>query len=797
MTDIPQSTASPARVAVGGTYNGSFETAYDRDAVGFEGRAGVTYRVTLDRGQLDNYTLGDLQAEVVFRDPNVIHVTPRTDGTVFLPIEGRNGSQSVTGAYTLGVAEVTGDVSPWPEGATLLSLGDTLRSALDFNGDSDRFDVMLEAGQGYRISVLGENPELADRDLTPYAILVGSDGRALRDAERLFGDPRGDTFITYTPTVSGPVGLVVGESYNIPTGYEIRVETFNDLPPGVTTPASLAVGGSVAGTFEYRVDEDAYAVELEAGPTYAFSLAGAGNQIRLQNAAGEFVNAAYGATPTVETSVAVSGTFYLSVKAGEFFNGDYTVSAEILNEIPGSPATEAVLEVGVPIQDSLFRGDSDWFGIDLDPDTTYRVSYGQLSGYDVRLSVHDASGASLLEETRSLREQFDRSPRSLVFSSAAVPDAAFLGIRSERGNHDYTLRLEAVGDIGQTDAGAGTLAVGQTLRSHLFQGDVDRFALDLPDTLVGPNAAGGPDGYLVTVAGVGFGPRPVLSVDSDFAGAPMQGVFGDTAYAITPVAPLPGGEIFVDVSERTGPFGQPGAPFYHLRADPVTLGTAGDDRLAVADGLGLLGLEGRDTLTGSEAGDILWGGADGDVIFGLQGDDTLRGEAGDDTLHAGAGDDLAQGGGGHDLIIGHGGNDDLAGNGGSDTLIGGAGDDTLNGGFGADALTGGAGADTFYLSRDNGPRDWIADYDRAQGDMIMLDPLIFDPNISRGVFLQRRAIDGVGDAGVDEVVVVALGRFSAGTQDIAVLVDGADQDMIRFLSPGWDAYNLTVPDLLT
>ncbi|UWQ19644.1 calcium-binding protein [Jannaschia sp. M317] len=789
MTDIPDSTTSPARLAPGGSYTGTYETRGDQDAVGLELEGGVTYRVTLDRGQLDNTVLGDVQTLVAHHAQDVIHLSPRTDGTVFARLWGREDFRDITGPYTLTLSEVTGDLSPWPEQAPILELGGRLPGALDFNGDDDRIGFMVEAGQSYRISVLSTGPELAARapDLPVGVLLQNPDGTRIDDAERLF---RGnDSFITYTAQTSGRIDLTVDESYSIPTAYEVRFDTFTDLPPLLTTPATLAVGEAVQGVFEYRVDADAYAIELETGISYAFTLEQAGNSVWLYNSAGRLVNFATGANVTLEASVAASGTFYLQARTGEANDGAYTLRADVSNEIPASPATEAVLPVGTPVRDQLHGRDADWYGITLEADTTYRASYGALNGLAVRLSVHDAAGETLLEETRGPREVYSEAARDLVFSSAAVPGAAFLGLSNSRfGVQNYTLLLEEVADAGQTDAGAATLAVGEDRRGHLFQGDVDRFAVTLPQ---GPDAA---TAYLVSVTGEGFGTRPVLAVNGVAPGAEIAGVTGDaTAWQVVQVGPDPA-PLSVDVSEATGPRGQTGTPFYNLRVDAVDRGTEAAERMVAAPERGIVAGGGDDTLVGRDAGDILWGGRGDDLIFGLQGDDHIRGGTGNDTLQLGAGDDIATGGVGRDLLVGHGGDDNLAGGAGSDVLIGGAGDDTLNGGADADALTGGAGADAFYLMRDAGARDWIADYDQAEGDVLVLDPAIFNPNISRGVFLRREAIEGVGDADTDEIVVVARGRFFDQTQDIAVLVDGADIGTITLRGPD-GAFTLEVSDL--
>ena len=80
--------------------------------------------------------------------------------------------------------------------------------------------------------------------------------------------------------------------------------------------------------------------------------------------------------------------------------------------------------------------------------------------------------------------------------------------------------------------------------------------------------------------------------------------------------------------------------------------------------------------------------------------------------------DHATGGNGHDR---------LTGNADANRLIGGKGNDTLTGlagGVSDDTLTGGAGADRFVFTPDGGD-DTITDFNRAQGDRIVLDRSLF------------------------------------------------------------------------
>jgi Ca2+-binding RTX toxin-like protein len=157
-------------------------------------------------------------------------------------------------------------------------------------------------------------------------------------------------------------------------------------------------------------------------------------------------------------------------------------------------------------------------------------------------------------------------------------------------------------------------------------------------------------------------------------------------------------------------------------AQPEIHGGAGDDTIT--------GWSGASFLTGDDGNDVINGGSGFDRINGNAGNDTVHGGAGDDVLSGGKNDDVVIGDAGNDLINGNLGNDVVRGAGGDDTLRGGQGDDQVFGGLGADYLsgdlgndtmTGGAGADVFRAFAGGGA-DVITDFNRAEGDLIRLDP---------------------------------------------------------------------------
>ena len=167
----------------------------------------------------------------------------------------------------------------------------------------------------------------------------------------------------------------------------------------------------------------------------------------------------------------------------------------------------------------------------------------------------------------------------------------------------------------------------------------------------------------------------------------------------------------------------------------------GDDLITGSRSLGerLNGYDGDDTISSGTGADYLRGDAGNDSISGGAGFDDINGNMGNDTVSGGAGDDWVVGGKDNDLLAGDDGGDIVYGNLGADTCDGGAGDDTVRGGQdddvlfgqagndwlsgdrGDDTISGGLGADFFHTSPDAGI-DRVTDFNRAEGDRVLLDP---------------------------------------------------------------------------
>lgn len=178
--------------------------------------------------------------------------------------------------------------------------------------------------------------------------------------------------------------------------------------------------------------------------------------------------------------------------------------------------------------------------------------------------------------------------------------------------------------------------------------------------------------------------------------------------------------------------------------------TSGNDNFQVTPGLlvglpiGLVALEGNDTIKGSSDSEIMNGNMGEDLLYGSGGEDTLYGgkdsdgvigDEGNDNINGNLGDDLVLGGVGDDLVRGGKGSDMLFGDSMPDATgkVGPGGNDILIGDFGIDFLIGGGGSDIFVLRTDTvlqdpNSADLILDFDKFS-DRIGLTGGITEANI--------------------------------------------------------------------
>lgn len=354
---------------------------------------------------------------------------------------------------------------------------------------------------------------------------------------------------------------------------------------------------------------------------------------------------------------------------------------------------------------------------------------------DIRLSLHDASGARLLDpitvNTITKGEQF--APKVTGLAGGRFVVTWTDGSRTAGDGSDYAVRgrlFEADGRPAGSDFLVNTATTSLQAYPEILGLADGRFVIGWLDRSEGLdtgfddasggairaqvfNADGSRDGaeFLVNQVTTGF--QSDLSMAQLYDGRVIF-TYLDTSMGVE-----------TDFDDTTAAIR---ASIFDPRGGRVVwTGTDVSEEYA--------GTAGHDILSGAGGDDVLLGSSGADYLRGGAGDDSLHGQAGYDTLWGGSGNDRLAGWAGHDRLRGGDGHDTLLGGGKNDRLFGEAGRDRLAGGTGADLLSGGAGADTFVFlgGGDSRPgrftRDRITDFEQGR-DRIDLSAL--DANLLTG-----------------------------------------------------------------
>ena len=540
-------------------------------------------------------------------------------------------------------------------------------------------------------------------------------------------------------------------------------DDFADDPADLGSPVgAIGFGVGRSGNLEQDGDTDVFAVALEAGVQYTFTLWGSQNgwgslqdpYLSLLDAAGQIVtfdDDTDGADARIVFTVGVTGTYFLQAAGfADAHAGTYWLEASI-NATAGGDTLSGTLEadyivslggrdlvVGGSGHDTLFGGsgndtllggaDDDWVQGGTGADSLAGGSgndylLGQ-EGNDslLGLSGDDTLVGGLGNDLLNGGEGVDTAE----FTGAALAvtvDLMLVGVQNTGFGQSELIDIENLisGDrndrLGGNDLANGLWAgfgddtlVGQGGNDSLYGGDGDdQLGAGQGDDLV--DGGFGSDTAVFTVGGFD------VTVNLTILGGQNTGFGFDT---LTGIENLTSG---IGNDSLTG-----------NGLDNVLTANKGNDTLYSGDGQdSLFGGGGNDLLAAALGNDLIDGGAGLDTANFLKGGRAARVDLnvvgvqstgfGIDTLIL---IENLNSGAGNDRLTGNGEANQLTSNDGDDRLTGGAGFDTLAGGDGNDTLTGGADGDTFIFDAafGLGNIDLVQDFTEAD-DRFLLDQSVF------------------------------------------------------------------------
>lgn len=422
----------------GGSTTGNIELTGDKDWFAIDVVAGTRYQFDLSGADGGGGTLPDPTLQLVTATGEVLSTnydsgtgfdalmtfTASSTGRLYLAVSSDNLATTKTGTYKLSskIIPAPDDYGDNVETTGRLWSFTTASGRLEKAGDSDWFAVSLTAGTRYVIdlkSADGTGGRLAN----PLAQLRDSSGALiLQDDDTGEGT---DAQLSFTANATGTFYVAASSSDGVQTGhYSLRLTRLDtdDYSADTATTGRLSVGTPVWARLEQAGDQDWFAIDLVAGQTYTFSLAGlssgvgtlfdpelvlrdsTGAQLAIDDDGGADIDSLMSFTATS------SGRYYLTARSHEAgLSGTYRIHAFT----PTANAADAPGVRGDNPNDPLFA--QQWhlngaFGINV------QSVWADYTGTGIRVGVLD-QGVDFLH--RDLDDNLIRALSSVAATGAS------------------------------------------------------------------------------------------------------------------------------------------------------------------------------------------------------------------------------------------------------------------------------------------------------------------------------------------------------------------------------------------
>lgn len=286
-----------------------------------------------------------------------------------------------------------------------------------------------------------------------------------------------------------------------PLNYQPQFDDYADNP---NTSGVIDLGNTAFGTLETSGDRDWFAVTLEAGISYEFSLNGellSDPYLRIYDDSEMLValnDDSNGSLDSQITFTATStGTYYLEAGAfADLYRGSYTLSAQLTDDYASNQTTNGVVPIGGSALGELEQiSDRDWFAIDLEAGATYDFFLEGEGLSDPYLRLYDEDGNFI-----TYNDDTENSLDAAISFTATSTGTYYLSAGSFADVYTGTYELSAElisppptsesepGETLNTALDLGIVQADQRLQtqdsvSRSDQLDVYRFRLDSPLTI--------------------------------------------------------------------------------------------------------------------------------------------------------------------------------------------------------------------------------------------------------------------------------------------------------------------------
>lgn len=264
-----------------------------------------------------------------------------------MPVNSRTTSTSANSTVV--------DDFPWATNTTgrVSTSGAPTTGNIQFAGDQDLFAIELLAGVSYNFTLNRGSKSGVD----PMLTLHGASGKVM--SQDTGGKSTQSAGLQFTPSTSGTYYLGAQDQVGTGTGaYTVRAQAVDDVPHNVVKFVPL--GATTSGRIEAAGDIDRYAVDLQAGSTYVFTLesdklaAGLDPRLQLSSKNGgkggggtkiasddDSGNPLTGAA-RIQVTPGSSGTYYLdALGESSAATGGYLLTATLVGAPPPAASVQA------------------------------------------------------------------------------------------------------------------------------------------------------------------------------------------------------------------------------------------------------------------------------------------------------------------------------------------------------------------------------------------------------------------------------------------------------------------------
>lgn len=638
-----------------------------------------------------------------------------------------------------------------------ITVGGAVTGTIESAGDTDGFNVKLQAGMTYKFALYGTESGFGSLG-NPVIRLLNSD---MTEVGR--NDNGGDgleSLLNFTPGTTGTY-LVLVDGYSSNTGsYRLTVSTNTAPAGGPTIDGTVSENQTLEadisgisdadgiGAISYQWLRDGVDVSNATGSTYKLGNGDVGARISVKVSYTDGNGTLEGPLTSSKTAVVAN--------VNDAPTGKPTITGTIAEDQTITADTSAILD-----DDGLGTFSHQWLrdGVDISNATgsTYKLGNADVGArISVEVRYTDGNGTeegpltslqtgviSNVNDAPSGTPKITGTPtddQTITADTSGISDDDGVGAFSYKWLRDGVEISNAIGSaykLGDGDVGARfSVKVSYVDGNGTLEGPLTSLHTEVvSDANDAPS--GGPE-----ITGTAT-EKEILQVaqgtleDADGLGAlsyhwqrssdgvSFTDVIGATKASYTLTAVDVGKQVRA-VASYTDSGGASESAASNpsvivVAADPAPVFTEGNDVVTltiggvyaalggndhvtgslqadnVSGGLGndtVKGGNGNDTVKGNNGNDKLFGGNNTDKLTGGSGKDTLLGDAGKDQLNGGSQNDKLQGGDQNDVLRGNAGNDQLFGGKHNDKLFGGSGKDQLRGDQGNDRIVGGADTDT-------------------------------------------------------------------------------------------------------